>query len=53
MPDGDRLVRGEVDTALSCEEPIDLALGCKLGVEKIDINLNLLITLIWFGVHLK
>ena len=47
MPNGDSLVWGEVDTALSCEEPIDLALGCKLCVEKIDINLNLLITLIW------
>ena len=51
VPDRHRLVRGEVDPGLGGEEPIDLSLGAELGVEQVDINLDLIDSLVWLGVH--
>ena len=51
VPDRHRLVWREVDTGLSGEEPVDLSLGAKLGVEQVDINLDLVDSLVWLGVH--
>jgi len=38
MPDGDRLVRRQVDRRLHGQEAIDLALGAELRVEVVDVH---------------
>ena len=53
VPDRDRLVRREVDHGLGGEEPVDLPLGAELGVEQVDINLDLVVSLVWLGVHVE
>ena len=51
MPDRNCLVWREVDHGLGGEEPVDLSLGAELGVEQVDINLDLIDSLVWLGVH--
>ena len=46
VPDRNRLVWREVDHSLGGEEPIDLSLGAELGVEQVDVNLDLVVSLI-------
>ena len=51
MPDRHRLVWRELDHGLGGEEAVDLSLGAELGVEQVDINLDLIDSLVWLGVH--
>ena len=53
VPDRHRLVWREVDHRLSRKEAIDLSLGSELGVEQVDINLDLIDSLVWLGVHVE
>ena len=38
MPDGDRLVRRQVDRCLHGQEAVDLTLGSELRVEVVDVH---------------
>ena len=51
VPDRHRLVWREVDTGLGGEEPIDLSLGAELGVKQVNVNLDLVVSLILQSFH--
>ena len=46
VPDRHRLVRREVDHGLGGKEPVDLPLGAELGVEQVNVNLDLVVSLV-------
>ena len=51
MPDSNSLVRWQVDHRLGGEEAVDLSLGGALGAEQANINLDLVVLLVWIGFY--
>ena len=55
MPDGDSLVRRQVDHGFGGEEPVDLSFGGVLGAEVPNVNDSKVVSVVslFFALHLN